>query len=106
AEHLREQELHRHRLMKLQVHRLHHDAHATLAEHAIDAVPARQYSPDVHAAVVHHRRRASLQAMSIATHDRTASRKRSPLLSVTATPPFTLAVECTEANQPSKSTMK
>jgi hypothetical protein len=52
--------------MKLQVHRLHDDAHATLAEHPIDPVPARQYSPQLHAAIVRHRRRASLQAMLIA----------------------------------------
>ncbi|HEY0992731.1 MAG TPA: hypothetical protein VGD80_37010 [Kofleriaceae bacterium] len=91
--------------MKLQVHRLHDDPHATLAEHAIDPVPARQYSPDLHAAIVHDQRRALLQAMSIAPHDRTASRKKPPLSFTTTILRFTLGRECTEANQASKSTV-
>jgi hypothetical protein len=82
--------------MKLQVHRLHDDAHATLTEHAVDAVPARKYSPHLHAAIVHHRRRAPLQALSM-------SRKKPPLM-ITTTPRFTLAREGTEANHASKST--
>jgi hypothetical protein len=91
--------------MKLQVHRLNDDSHAALAEHAVDAIPARKYSSDLHAAIVHHRRRALLQAISIATHDRTASRKKPPL-SGTTIPRFTLGRECTEANHASKSTVR
>ncbi|HEX2690520.1 MAG TPA: hypothetical protein VHN14_28085 [Kofleriaceae bacterium] len=34
--------------MQLEVHRLHDDAHATLAKHSIDAVPSRQNSADLY----------------------------------------------------------
>ncbi|HMG53122.1 MAG TPA: hypothetical protein VK601_06565 [Kofleriaceae bacterium] len=54
-EHLREQELHRDRLMKLEVHRLHDDAHPALTEHAVHAVPARKYSTDRNASAIRHR---------------------------------------------------
>jgi hypothetical protein len=41
-------------LLELEVHRLHDDAHATAAEHALDAVPARKYGADRHAIMARH----------------------------------------------------
>ena len=54
SEHLRQQKLHRHGLMKLEVHGLHDDAHTALAEHPLDAVSARENSADRNAPVLRH----------------------------------------------------
>jgi len=42
--------------MELEVHRLHDEAHAALAEHALDAVPAREHGADLHAMLPRHER--------------------------------------------------
>ena len=53
VEHLGQQELHRDRLVELQVHGLHDDAHATLTQDPIDAVLPSENRPDVnHAATL------------------------------------------------------
>jgi hypothetical protein len=54
SEHLWKQQLDRHRLMKLEVHRLHDNADATLAEHAVDAVPSRDHHADLHHPMIRH----------------------------------------------------
>jgi hypothetical protein len=40
--------------MKLEVHGLHDDAHAALAEHPFDPVPARKNGTDLDPTVIHH----------------------------------------------------
>jgi hypothetical protein len=90
--------------MKLKVHRLHDDAHAALAEHSVDTVPARQDSSDLHAAILHHWRCAFLQVMSFEIRDSTTSRTSPLLINVTTAPSITLTMECTAATQASKST--
>lgn len=52
--HDRSQELDRHRLVQLEVRRLHDDAHATVAGHALDAIPPRQDGATLDAATCGH----------------------------------------------------
>jgi hypothetical protein len=49
-------------LVQLEVHGLHDEAHAALAEHALDAVSAREHGADLDSAGLHHARRASPHA--------------------------------------------
>src|SRR5262249_24468241 len=55
TQHLGQQELHRHRLTEVEVSRLHHDAHAALADDPFDAISPCEDGAELDTTAIHHR---------------------------------------------------